>query len=61
MKYTLIPQECREKKRCYYCGASKSVKYMCSVYHPIVDTKPVKIYVCNRCASIHALEIIDIS
>lgn len=60
MKYDLISTEERLKLRCHYCGTSKSVKYKCSVYNPIADTKPVKIYVCNRCAAIHAKEIIDI-
>lgn len=44
MRFTMIPVEDRNKWHCYYCGETRSVKY---IFHSNGTALPV----CNRCAA----------
>ena len=35
--------------RCYFCGDTRSVKYEKEIFDPVIDSKPTKVYVCNKC------------
>lgn len=50
----LIADWTTKQHRCHICGTTKSVKYLMTVYDPIVDDKPVEVTVCNKCALAHA-------
>lgn len=39
--------------RCHFCGETRSVKYEMDVVDPVVDNKPTKVAVCNKCALTH--------
>lgn len=42
----VIPVEQRGKRRCYFCGETRSVKYIVTVNNP----KPSEVPCCNKCA-----------
>ena len=46
----LIPNWHKKNLRCHFCGETKSVKYTMEVLDPVVDYKPTKVCVCNKCA-----------
>ena len=48
MKYIENWQE--KNLRCHYCGETRSVKYEKEIINPIIDSKPTKVCVCNKCA-----------
>lgn len=48
----LIPINIRNKKRCYYCGTTESVKYFFSVENEFF-VEPLKLCTCNKCALMH--------
>lgn len=50
----LIDPEQRQKTqlRCHFCGTGLSVKYMVSVFDPVVSFKPTTVACCNKCALI---------
>lgn len=50
----LIADWTTKQYRCHICGTTKSVKYLMTVYDPVVDDKPVEVPVCNKCALLHA-------
>lgn len=37
--------------RCHFCDKTESVKYTMKVFDPVIDSKPVYVYVCNKCAA----------
>ena len=49
MAFKLIPDWNKRNLRCHFCGATKSAKYEMEVFDPVVDSKPSKVCVCNRC------------
>ena len=48
---TLIKVALRDKKKCYFCGSDKSVKYIFTKESPYL-AEPAQLCVCNRCALI---------
>lgn len=51
MKIKPISSDNRNKCRCYFCGTDKSVKYIASIFDPVIDANnPTEIYICNKCA-----------
>lgn len=48
MRFTLIPDWTKKNLQCYFCGTTKSVKYEMEM-----DDKPTKVYVCNKCVTLH--------
>ena len=48
MKY--IPDWRNKNFRCHFCGEARSVKYEEEIFDPVVDSKPTKVCVCNKCA-----------
>lgn len=53
MKFKIIPDWREKNLRCHFCGATKSVKYEMKILDPVVDSKPTKVCVCNRCATFY--------
>lgn len=49
----IIPTEDRKKCRCYFCGETRSVKYLIKIFDPVLDSKPSEVTCCNRCAALH--------
>ena len=35
---------------CYFCGETRSVKYETEIVNPVIDDKPTRVCMCNRCA-----------
>ena len=48
-----IPMEDRKKCCCYFCGETRSVKYLVKIFDPVVDSKPCEVTCCNKCAALH--------
>ena len=48
----LIPVKLQGKKRCFYCGTTKSVKYFFPVENEFF-VEPLKLSTCNKCALTH--------
>lgn len=47
----LIPDWPNKKFRCYFCGETRSVKYMKTIFDPVIDNNNwTKVCVCNKCA-----------
>ena len=46
----LIPNWRNKNLRCYFCGETRSVKYLIKVFDPVIDSKPIKVCACNKCA-----------
>lgn len=46
---SIIPIEKRKNYRCYFCGETRSVKYITEIMDPVIDSKPTKVCCCNRC------------
>ena len=46
---SIIPMEKRKNCKCYFCGETRSVKYMTEVIDPVIDSKPTEVCCCNRC------------
>ena len=51
----IIPNWKERNLRCYFCGETRSVKYEIEVFDPVVDSKPSKVCICNKCALRYAL------
>lgn len=49
-----IPAEKRDGCRCYFCGATESVKYIVKVANPLYPDKKMEVYACNKCALVCA-------
>ena len=49
----IIPIEERKKCRCYFCGETRSVKYLVKIFDPVVDSKSCEVSCCNKCAALH--------
>lgn len=50
MGYELIKPSERERYRCHFCGETRSVKYIVSVYDPVVRSNGIsKVTCCNMC------------
>lgn len=45
----MIPTETRNQCRCYFCGETRSVKYLVEIMDPTIDSKPTKVCCCNKC------------
>lgn len=45
----IIPIEQRHKYRCYFCGETRSVKYITEILDPVIDSKPTRVCCCNKC------------
>lgn len=48
----IIPMEDRKKCRCYFCGETRSVKYLIKISDPVMDSKPCEVACCNKCAAL---------
>ena len=48
----MIPYTERDNKRCYFCGANLSVKYLVEVDMPTKAPEPFRVHSCNMCALI---------
>jgi hypothetical protein len=48
----MIPIAERDNKRCYFCGAKLSVKYLVEVDMPAKAPEPFRVHSCNKCALI---------
>ena len=46
----LIPNWQDKDYGCYFCGETRSVKYMLEIINPVDSDKPIKVPVCNKCA-----------
>ena len=42
------------KCRCYFCGDTRSVKYMMDIYDPVISNKMTSVCICNKCAARYA-------
>lgn len=49
----MIPLDKRQNYRCHFCGTNLSVKYIIEVFDPVIDTKPVKVCVCDKCVAFY--------
>ena len=45
----IIPIEKRHNYRCFFCGETRSVKYITEIMDPVIDSKPTKVCCCNLC------------
>lgn len=50
----IIPNWQNQRKPCYFCGSTKSVKYMVETYEIMLSDEPFEVCACNKCALIHA-------
>jgi hypothetical protein len=48
----MIPIAERDNKRCYFCDAKLSVKYLVEVDMPTKAPVPFRVHACNMCAPI---------
>ena len=46
-----IPDWKNKKLRCHFCGETINVKYETEIFDPVVDSKPIKVCVCDKCIS----------
>lgn len=44
-----IPDWKNKNLRCHFCGETRSVKYETEILDPVIDSKPTKVCVCNKC------------
>lgn len=44
-----IPPDKRNNYRCFFCGETRSVKYVMEIYDPVIDSKPTRVCSCNLC------------
>ena len=51
----LIPDWRERNLRCHFCNTTESVKYEKEIFDPVIDTRPTKVCVCNKCALNDAL------
>lgn len=49
----IIPKAERRKCSCYFCGETRSVKYLVKIFDPVVDNKPCEVACCNKCALLY--------
>lgn len=49
----IIPRAERRKCSCYFCGETRSVKYLVKIFDPVVDNKPCEVACCNKCALLY--------
>lgn len=54
----VIPIEKRNKYKCYFCGTTKSVKYIVKINDTIFSDKPSNVCCCNKCALVFNDKII---
>lgn len=62
-KYKLIPIKDRHPKaRCWFCRTNKSVKYRGQFINPNLksERRYMDIYICNKCALIHANDLREV-
>lgn len=45
-----IPDWNKKNLRCYLCDETRNVKYEMKIFDPVIDSKPTKVCVCNKCA-----------
>ena len=45
-----IPNWSNMNLRCYFCGATNSVKYTMRILDPVISDKPTSVCACNKCA-----------
>lgn len=45
----IIPIDKRHNYRCFFCGETRSVKYITEINDPVIDSKPTKVCCCNKC------------
>lgn len=50
----IISEKDRKKCRCYFCGETRSEKYIVEIFDPVVDSKPCEVTCCNKCAILHS-------
>lgn len=50
MEIKLIENWRDKNLRCHFCGETRSVKYEKEIFDPVVDSKPTKVCMCNKCA-----------
>lgn len=53
MKLEIIPDWSKKSLQCHFCGETRSVKYMATIFDPVVSNEPTKVCVCNACAWKH--------
>ena len=46
---SIIPPDKRKNYRCFFCGETRSVKYITEIIDPVIDSKPSKVCCCNKC------------
>lgn len=46
----IMPDEDRKGCCCYFCGETRSVKYLVRIYDPVLDSKPCDVACCNKCS-----------
>ena len=54
----VIPIEKRNKCKYYFCGTTKSVKYIVKINDTIFSDKPSNVCCCNKCALVFNDKII---
>ena len=46
---SIIPADKRQNYRCFFCGETRSVKYITEIIDHVIDSKPIKVCCCNLC------------
>lgn len=48
-----IPPDKRNNYRCFFCGETRSVKYVTEIFDPVIDDKkPTRVCACNKCVAL---------
>lgn len=45
----IIPADKRQNYRCFFCGETRSVKYVTEIMDPVINKVPTRVCCCNRC------------
>lgn len=54
---TYIPNWQYKNLKCYFCGETRSVKYIIDINDPIINNKCTEVFCCNKCALMRATNI----
>lgn len=57
MYFRLLPTEERKRHKCYFCGETRSVKYLVSIQD---GSKIIEVASCNKCVCTNARCLVEV-
>lgn len=57
MRFKLLPAEERKRNKCYFCGETRSVKYLVTIRD---GSKNIEVASCNKCACMNTRCLVEV-